>query len=90
MDTDEAKIILQRHLNNWKQLSYAELADQVKNKKIEVIEVSGPSGNKYCLEFQARWDSEPGGAIRGFACIDDGGMAALVPLSADFIVYPEI
>ena len=89
VDKDEAKSVLQMHLDMRKNLSYTELADRIKKQTVEVIEVTGPSGSKYCLEIEARWDAQPGGAIRVLACIDDGGTSSLIPISADFIVNPD-
>jgi len=89
MDKDEARAILQEHINHWKQLSYEELRNRAESKDVEVLEVTGPSGKNYCLEMQARWDSRPGETIRVLGAIDDGSIASLLPISADFIVYPE-
>ncbi|PWU00739.1 MAG: hypothetical protein C5B53_03680 [Candidatus Melainabacteria bacterium] len=89
MDKDEARAILQEHINHWKQLSYEELRSRLERKNGEVIEVKGPSGTDYCLEMEVRWETRPGEAIRVLGSIDDGGLASLLPISADFIVYPE-
>jgi hypothetical protein len=48
----------------------------------------GASGTQYQMEFEVVWDDRPGGAIRVFASIDDGGWRAVAPVSDGVLVAP--
>jgi hypothetical protein len=89
MDLNEATGILQNRLEEFKKLSYAELKRLVEDRMLETLEINGASGAEYQLEIEARWDDKPGGSIRMMMAIDDGGVRAFVPLTADFIKAPD-
>lgn len=58
----------------------------------EVIERTGARGDSYQIEVEVFPDSpdERDGSLRIIASIDDGRfLAALLPLSADFIMEPD-
>ena len=48
-----------------------------------------PSGTHYQLEFSAAWDKRPGGALRLFFSIDDGGLRAIFLLTRSALVEPH-
>jgi len=89
MDKVEAKAILLEQLGNFRRFPYANLQELVRSKKIKVLEVSGKSGTRYQLEFQAFWDSQPNANIRMLGSIDDGGWRAFFPLTESFIISPN-
>jgi hypothetical protein len=89
MDKTEAGHLLNEQMKTLKCLSYSELCSWIKSGKSETPLVKGQSGSEYCIELEVRWEDKPGGAIRVLGSIDDGGWASIIPLSADFIVYPN-
>ena len=53
----------------------------------EVVEIERPSGVIYQIEWEAIWDSQPGGDILVLLSIDDGSLlGSIVPLNTSFIV----
>ena len=89
MNNSEARKILDEHLRQWEQRGYDELARLAAVTHIETPEQTGNSGTRYYMEIQFFWDSSPGGAVRVFGSIDDGGIRAYSPLSRCGLVYPE-
>jgi hypothetical protein len=88
MDTDEARGILEEFLDELKTRSREELLGLI--SKPVCLEMTGTSGTVYQIEYEALWDSEPGGDVRVMASIDDGGfLSALKPLTADFLVSSQ-
>lgn len=87
MDTQEAQTLLVDALAPYRGRSYVELQTLLTSQ--DVLELVGPSGKRYQLEVEAVWDDGEGGALRVLAHIDDGGVRALAPLTADFIVAPN-
>lgn len=87
MDKQEAKAILAVQLVNYRGRSYTELQKLLKSQ--DTFELTGDSGARYQLEFYAVWDVNPGGNLRVCGCIDDGGVRAFFPLTADFIAAPS-
>ena len=64
---------------------YDELVQLISNPIC--VEVEGPSGAKYQIEYEALWDSDPNGLLRVMASIDDGGLiTAMFPLNESFLV----
>ena len=84
MDHEEALALLNAKLDDYRKLSYDQLAARVGMR--ESPEVVGASGAQYQMEIQIIWDNKPGGDVRVMAAIDDGGWRAFLPLSADFIM----
>jgi hypothetical protein len=88
MDKIEARSLLEEFVRGLKQKSYTELRDLVRNP--ECLEVRGESGVDYQIEYEAVWDSQPGGVLRIVASIDDGGLtSALFPVCDDFVIKPD-
>jgi hypothetical protein len=88
MDRDEALGLLDAKLDEYRHLSYAELAAKIGHE--EFPEAVGPSGTEYQMEIQIRWDHKPGGDVRVMASIDDGTFSgAFKPVCSDLIVRPD-
>ena len=87
MDNAEANALLAAHLRGYRARPYSDLAALVSEP--ESTEIAGPSGARYQVEVLAVWDERPHGNLRVIGAIDDGGLRAFVPLSADFIVAPD-
>jgi hypothetical protein len=55
----------------------------------EALEVTGPSGRKYQIEYDIVWDHKPpNGDIRIIGSVDDGGLRAFAPLTDSRLVSP--
>ena len=87
MDREEALSLLDAHLDQYRKMSYAELAAKIGHEEFPVV--VGPSGTEYQMEIQIRWDHKPNGNIRVLGAIDDGGLRAFMPLCSDLIVRPD-
>jgi hypothetical protein len=88
MNRQEALSLLDAHLDQYRKLSYGELAAKIGDE--EFPEIVGPSGSEYQMEIQIRWDHEPGGDVRVMGTIDDGTFrGAFKPVCSDLIVRPE-
>ena len=87
MNKAEAKAILAERLRRYRDLSYASLVARVGT--VDTEEITGPSGARYQLEFEAIWDGSPGGDVRMLGAVDDGGIRAVVPVCDDFIKAPD-
>jgi hypothetical protein len=87
MDNIEAKQILSAHINQLRNMSYAELCHLI--GKTDSREQVGDSGTMYQLEIQAWWDDRSEQNLRVTVSIDDGGWRAFVPLTDDFIIAPD-
>jgi len=87
MNRGEALAVLEQHLGRYRSLTYAELLPLL-NEGV-TLEVVGPGGTTYQIEIEAVWDGEPGGDLRVFGMIDDGGWRAFAPLTSDFIICPD-
>lgn len=88
MNKAEALAIVRDALDELRLLPHAELANMVGNP--EHREALGASGTSYQIEIDAVWDGDhPGGDLRVWAAIDDGGWRAFAPLTKSFIVRPD-
>jgi hypothetical protein len=87
MDNNEAKILLQKTLEQFRQYSFKELQASIGN--IFTFQVDGESGVQYQIEVEAIWDGKPGQDIIVLGAIDDGGWRAFSPLSDSFIIRPD-
>ena len=87
MDREEAKGILVKELELYRQRSYNDLVYLVGAQ--DTTEIKAPSGIVYQLEFQATWDDKKNGNLRVMGTIDDGGFRAFFPLTHDFIIAPN-
>ncbi len=88
MDKKEAKNVLAEFLQELKSRPREELLGLIGNP--DCVARAGPSGAVYQIEYEALWDTAPGGEVRVIVSIDDGGLrSALNPLTAGFLVSPE-
>lgn len=87
MDNNEAKILLQKTLGQFRQYSFNEL--QALIGKVFTFQVDGESGAQYQIEVEAAWDGKPGHDIMVLRTIDDGGWRASSLLSDSFIIRPN-
>jgi hypothetical protein len=87
VDKVEARSVLLAQLEDWGRRSYAELVREVGQSR--QFEATGRSGTRYQVDVQVRWDDKPNGDIRVLGSIDDGGLRAFAPLTADFILGPD-
>ena len=88
MDKGEATSVLERQLERYRGLAYAELLGLL--GEAVSLEVVGPGGTTYQVEIEAVWDGEPGGDLRVIGSIEDGGWwRAISPLTRDFIISPD-
>jgi len=89
MDRDEARAILEAHLESFRRRSYAELVGLIGD--VQVSEVTGPSGAVYQIEVEVLWDSaRERTLIHVLGAIDDGRLpGALLPVTDSFIVVPD-
>lgn len=84
MNNEEAIHLLERELTRFRDESYADLVRRIPAGSLD-YERAAASGTKYQLEIQFFWDDRPGGNIRVWGSIDDGGWRAFVPLNRSFI-----
>ena len=87
MDREEALGLLNAKLDDYRQMTYAELVSKIDTN--EVVEVNGPSRVEYQIEIQVFWDHKPNGDIRVLGAIDDGGLRAFMPLCSDLLVRSD-
>ncbi len=87
MDSREARTILTEHLRRYRAMSYRDLQRLLKEQ--DCVEARGPSGVCYQVEIHAVWDDRPGGSLRVFGHVDDGGLRAFFPPTESFIVTPD-
>jgi hypothetical protein len=85
MNKVEARELLVEFLDDLKNRSREELRGLIANPVC--LEKTGKSGTVYQIEYEAVWDSEPGGDLRIIASIDDGGfLSALKPVTSGFLL----
>ena len=84
MNREEALSLLKAKLDEYRKLSYDQLAQRVGDEAFP--EVTGPSGAQHQMEIQLVWNNKPNGDVRLLGSIDDGGWRAFMPLSADLIL----
>jgi hypothetical protein len=87
MDERVARALLDQEIQPLRELSYAALValiDQPVHR-----DVLGPDGKTYLLEVNVHWDHKPGGDVRVFVMVDDGGWRFWHPLGEDFIKSPS-
>ena len=88
MNRDEALSLLNGKLDDYRQMSHAELAAKIGHE--EFPEVVGSSGTEYQIEIQIRWDHKPGGDVRVMGTIDDGTFrGAFKPVCEDLLVSAD-
>jgi hypothetical protein len=87
MRKPEAKAAAEARLRELRALPYGDLSERFAGRT-EANDVLAPSGVRYQLEVQGVWDDREGGNLRVIVSVDDGGLRAFAPLSADFIISP--
>ena len=87
MSREEAKEILSRELAAYRKRPYNALLYLLKFQ--DTTEITGASGTRYQLEFQATMDDSGKGDLRVMGAIDDRGVRAYAPLTEDFIITPQ-
>ena len=86
MDPIEALGVLSVEAKRYLGRTHAELSSLVEEP--HHLEVPGPGAVRYQIEVSATWDDKPGGTLRLFFSIDDGGLRAFAPLTRDALVEP--
>ena len=88
MDKREAQRLLDLFvaaLQSWSYQDWQKLIGET-----TVVERKGPSGVMYQIEWNAFWDSKPGGDIVVVVSIDDGSLARFIsPLTTSFLISPD-
>ena len=88
MNKREARQLLEEFVLGLKSRSYQEWQGLIGEEA--VVERNGSSGVTYQIEWNAFWDSHPGGGIRVIVSIDDGSLARfIIPLTTGFLISPE-
>ena len=88
MNREEALGLLNAQLENYRRMSYDELAGKIGDE--EFPEVVGPSGTEYQIEIHICWDHKPHGNVLVMGTIDDGTFrGAFKPVCNDLIVSPD-
>ena len=87
MNKVEAHSILREQVESYRRRSRSSLLELLSEQ--DTFTVRGESGVEYQLEFQAFWDERANGNLRVIGAIDDGGLRALAPFTADFILAPD-
>ena len=87
MDSHEARTVLAEHLRRYRAMTYKELQRLLKEQ--DCLETRAASGTVYQVEIEAVWDNKPGGNLRVFGHVDDGGLRAFAPLIEDFMIAPD-
>jgi hypothetical protein len=88
MNREEALGLLNTKLDDYRKLSYAELAAKVGDE--DIAEMVGPSGTAYQIEILVTWDHKPNGDVRVLGSIDDGTFrGAFKPVCSDLLVPPD-
>jgi len=88
MDREEALQLLEAKLDEYRRLSHAEATAKIGSE--DVVEVTGPSGTTYQIEVQLVWDGRPHGDVRVLGAVDDGGLRAFMPLTADVLIPRDL
>jgi hypothetical protein len=88
MDMDEARRLLERHMEGLGARSYRELEARIGQAAAEQIDLG--HGRSYTIEVEVVRDGPEGGNIRVLGAIDDGrAWASISPLCSDFIMAPD-
>jgi len=88
MNREEALSLLNAKLDDYRRMTYAELAAKIGDE--DIAEVVGPSGTTYQIETLVTWDHKPNGDVRVLGTIDDGTLrGAFKPVCSDLLVSPD-
>lgn len=83
MNNKEAKQILKKELEGYRDKPYAELIKMIHQPTC--YDVTTENETRYQIEIQSIWDGPAGGDVRVMGSVDDGGWRSFVPLTLDFI-----
>jgi hypothetical protein len=87
MDRDEARSVLGVELERWREVTWDTWREWIAARRVEVVEVVGPTGTAWQIEILAVWDAEPEATIRVLASCDDGSLrGAFRPVCDDLLV----
>ena len=87
MDTVAAQKVLDKWVAKLRTEPYRELASRVGS--VTTDDVARDGERSWQVEVEVFWDDEPDGDVRVMVSIDDGGLRAFVPMTADFIKSPS-
>jgi hypothetical protein len=87
VDNAEARALLIKHLQSYRERAYAELVALIGD--VQVAQLAGAGGVEYQVEVDFLWDGRTGENIRVIGSIDDGGWRAFLPLCDSFIMAPD-
>lgn len=88
MDKAEARAVADRTLEDLRKLSYDTLVSRYLDQS-HGSKAFGESGKEYHLKTYAIWDSRPGGDLRVWVDIDDGGWRSFSPLVVTFTIAAD-
>jgi hypothetical protein len=88
VDRREAREILARRVEELRQLPHETLRATWLDEP-DCEQVGSPSGREYQVEIEAVWDNKTDGNLRVIVSIDDGGLAALMPMTEGFVKAPD-
>jgi hypothetical protein len=88
MDKTEAKRLISKELETYRDKPYQELKSMIDVEPI-TYELKGADGATYQIEILAYWDDKQDGNVRIVGCIDNRGLRAFIPISDDFIKSPS-
>ena len=87
MNKEEAKIILESKLAEYRAMTYLELVSFIDTEP-HTSEITSKNDNWYQIEIQFFWDDKLNNDIRVIGSIDDGGKSVYKPLTSSFIMSP--
>jgi hypothetical protein len=87
VNNSEARAVIHAQLARYRDRSYKELVALIGTEPFRAEIAEGAF--IYQVEIEVMWDGDPGGDVRVFGSIDDGGWRAFVPLSDSFIKAPD-
>jgi hypothetical protein len=87
---EEEDWVLEQVIEEWREKSFAQLAESVRARELEAYQRVAPSGKLYNVEVQVFWDHKPDGPVRVLVLVDDGSLrGAFKPRSSDFLLSPD-
>jgi hypothetical protein len=87
MKKEEAIKILEDKLNEYRNLSYAELVEKIGEQ--ETFEGKNEKGEDYRIEFDFFYDGDEATDLRVSGMISYSGWTDFFPVCSDFIISPD-
>jgi len=87
MNRAEGEVLAGRHLEPYRQRSYADLLRLLTTP--EPFEGNSPSGVAYSGEVCALWDDQPHHNLRVWSDVSWGGWSDFHPVTVQFIIAPD-